>query len=400
MVCMRRFCGFLAGALLWFWGFAPVLASGSVPSGPVVSSTTQSAMDAARERVAAGDLDGALATLATYVAAHPGEIGPERLLGDLYYRHGDLPKAQAAYQHILQYAPLDKETHSRLGSVFASENRVDEAITEFNRSLPGTDSVPDLVALHLRKGDFPQYKRDREDMVREYPGDTEAILELAQLYESTGQARLAQEYFQRVLDSEPRQLFALNGIGMSYEDQRDDSDAVMELKLCLLYDGFDYPCWNNLGTAYSDMGQLDDAYKTLEVARKLAPERPEALVNLGNVFDKRGDWKKAVSYYVQATTVDPYAPDAYINLGLEYDDHGLYQLAQSALVKGLAVAPEDGRLHLVLGDTYRLEGQRTNATSQYRQAASQDIYPDSRAIAQQELTALEHVPPPSIKPRI
>ncbi|HEV3155154.1 MAG TPA: tetratricopeptide repeat protein [Candidatus Baltobacteraceae bacterium] len=394
---MRRIFGFLAGAVCCFaWTFATAAAAN--PAGPVTSPTTQGAMDQARERVAGGDLDGALRALASYVAQHPGEMGPERLLGDLYYRHGDLLKAQASYAHILQYAPNDKETHSRLGSVFASENRIDEAISEFNKSLPGTDSVPDLVALHLRKGDFAQYKRDREEMVEEYPGDTEAVLELAQLYESTGQPRLAQQYFQRVLDSEPHQLFALNGIGMSFEDQHAYNDAIIELRLCLLYDSYNYPCWNNLGTAYSDLNQLDLAYKTLEVARNLEPERPEALVNLGNVYDKRGDWKKAVSYYVQATTVDPYMPDAYINLGLEYDDHGLYQLAQSALVKGLAIAPQDGRLHLVLGDTYRLLGQRNDATTQYRQAASQDIYPDYRAIAQRELATLEHVPAPPGNP--
>ncbi|HZT11323.1 MAG TPA: tetratricopeptide repeat protein [Candidatus Baltobacteraceae bacterium] len=391
---MRRFTGLAAGALFWFGGCLAFAAAS--PIGPSVSPTTQSAIDGARQRVAAGDLDGALQSLAAYVGSHPGEIGPERLLGDLYYRHGDLARAQQAYQHILQYAPADKETHSRLGSVYASENRVDDAISEYNRSLPGTDSVPDLVALHIRKGDYPQYKHDREELVRMYPGDTEAILELAQLYEATEQPRLAQQYFQRVLDNEPRQVFALNGLGMSFEDQHDNNNAVSEFQLCLLYDSFNYSCWNNLGTSYYDLNRFEDALKSLNVAQHLAPERPEALVNLGNVYSKRGDWRKAVSYYVQASTVDPYHPEAYVNLGLEYDAHGLYQLAQAALVKGLAVAPQDVRLHLVLGDTYRLMGQRTNATTQYRQAASQDIYPDYEAIAQQDLAAMGQVP--QIKP--
>ncbi len=319
-------------------------------------------------------------------------------MGDLYFRHGDLQQAQASYQRILQYAPNDKVTHSRLGSVYATENKIDLAIQEFNRSLPGTDSVPNLVELHLRKGDFPEYKRERQQMVRDYPGDDEAILELAQLYESINQPDLAMQYFQRVLDYEPRSLFALNGLGMSLEDKHADDEAITEFKLCVLYDSYNYDCWTNMGATYLDMHQDVDAAKALSVARNLEPERAEALVNMGNVIDDGGDWKKAIAYYVQAMTVDPYQPEAYIDLGTTYDDHGLYQLAQAALVKGLAVAPQDGRLHFVLGETYRRLGQNAQAQDQYRQAEAQDIWPTFRDLARESLATLGRIASPPAKP--
>lgn len=395
MIFMRRFFGFVAGALLCLAVSAPVIAAAD-PGGS--SPADRAAMEAARERVAAGDLDGAVKQLSAYVKAHPDESGPERLLGDLYFRHGDLTQAQAAYQHILQYAPNDKDTHSRLGSVYATENKVDEAIQEFNRSLPGTDSVPNLVALHLRKGDFAQYKRDREQMVHDYPGDDEAVLELAQLYETINQPDLAMQYFQRVLDIEPRQLFALNGLGLSLEDKHADREALTEFNLCVLYDSFNYECWTNMGGTYWDMHDDTNAMKVLTVARNLEPERPEALVNMGNVYDDGGDWKKAVAFYAQAMTVDPYQPEAYIDLGTTYDDHGLYQLAQAALIKGLAVAPQDGRLHFVLGETYRRMGQTAQAQDQYRDAEAQDIWPTFRELARQGLATLGQGAVPTLKP--
>jgi tetratricopeptide (TPR) repeat protein len=397
MVRMRRIVGLFAGALLWLAGcaYATAAPAGAPTAAPVASAPTtqQAAMEDARMRVAGGDLNGALAMLSAFVVAHPQQIDAERLLGDLYYRHGDLEKASAVYVHILTYAPQDKETHNRLGSVYATENKVDEAIDEFNRSLPGTDSVPDLIALHIRKGDFEQYKRDHEDLVRNYPGDTEAMLELAQIYEGIDQPGLAIQYLNQVLDDQPHSLFALNYMGLSLMDEHDYNDAIKQFQLCILYDGYDYPCTTNLGGAYWNLSQFDNAGKVLAVAHKLAPERPEALVNLGNVADSTGDWKSAVSYYVQAMTVDPYAPDAYINLGVTYDEHGLYQLAQSALVKGLAVAPEDGRLHFVLGDTYQRMGNRADAEKQFEAAAgSDDIYPEYKALAKQQLATLEHNP--------
>lgn len=359
----------------------------------VLPSDPQGAIDHARDRVAAGDLDGAIAGLALYVAGHPNEPGPERLLGDLYYRKGNLKLAEETYAHVLLYAPKDKETHSRLGSVYATENRVDEAIAEFNRSLPGTDSVPDLVQLHLRKGDFNRYEAERETAAKNFPTDAEAQLELGQVYEAVHQPELAITYFHRALDNDPSSLFALNGLGLAYMDEHNYASAIGEFKDCLRRDGYNYACADNLGAAYLESGAYPLASTMLAQAHRMAPERSEALVNLGYLADVNGDWKQAISLYVQAMTVYPYSPDAYIDLGYTYNAHGLYQLAQAALIKGLAVAPLDGRLHFLLGDAYEHLGNQAMAEQQFKAAAgADDLDPDIRGLAQQRVATLERAP--------
>jgi tetratricopeptide (TPR) repeat protein len=366
---------------------------------PNLPSDPQGAIDRARDRVAAGDLNGAIKGLATYVAGHPGEIAPERLLGDLYFRRAELRRAENTYVHILMYAPLDKDTHSRLGSVYATENRIDDAIAEFNRSLPGTDSVPDLVQLHLRKGDFKQYRHDREMAAKSFPTDSESQLELAQVYEALHQPRLAMTYFQRALDNDPNSLLAMNGLGLAYMDINQYDRAVAQFKNCLRIDSYNYACEDNLGATYLESAQFPLAGTVLNQAHQMAPERSEALVNLGYLADVNGDWKKAISLYVQAMTVYPYSPDAYIDLGYTYNMHGLYQLAQAALVKGLAVAPYDGRLHFLLGDAYQHQGMEALAEEQYKAAAgSEDLDPDVQRLAQQRVANLQRTPHPKSTP--
>jgi tetratricopeptide (TPR) repeat protein len=357
-------------------------------------SDPQGAVDRARDRVAAGDLNGAIRGLATYVSGHPGEIAPERLLGDLYYRHGDLRKAESTYEHVLSYAPKDKETHNRLGAVYATENRLDDSIAEFNRSLPGTDSVPDLVELHLRKGDIKQYKHEREQAARSFPTDAEAQLELGQVYEALHQAQLAETYFQRALDDDPSSLFALNGMGLALMDEHKYDDSIQDFTTCLKRDGYNYACADNLGAAYLEAGRYPLAASTLAQAHRMEPERAEALVNLGYLADVNGDWKQAVSLYVEAMTVYPYSPDAYIDLGYDYNAHGLYQLAQSALIKGLAIAPLNGRLHFLLGDAYEHQGKSALAEQQFKAAAvSDDGDPDVQKLAQQRVASLQRAHP-------
>lgn len=400
---MRRCACFLVAAALAFIavpdrGFAgPPVVVDPATYNPMPSDP-QGAMQSARERVAAGNLLGAITQLQTYVEQHPGEIGPERLLGDLYYRHGELQRAEATYKHILEYVPADKETHNRLGSVYATESRVNDAIAEFERSLPGTDSVPDLVRLHIRKGDIEEYRREKERVAQMYPNDAEAQLEIGVVYEETGVSDVAIRYFRHALDIDPNNIDVLNHLGLAYHDEHQYTQAISEYKACLQHDPYNYACMTNLAGTYLEMSLNGQAETLLVQARKLEPERNEAIVNLGYLADSLGDWKKAVKDYVDAIDVYPYSPEPYIDLGYTYNAHGQYQLAQAALIKGLAVAPEDGRLHFLLGDAYAREGNATLAAEQYRDAAvATNLDAGIRRAAQERVAAL-HRPNPRRTP--
>lgn len=399
---MRRVaCSLAVAALLVLAAPAPSFADGpAVDLNPMnltaMPSDPQAAMKRARERVAAGNLEGAITELQSYVDNHPGEMDPERLLGDLYYRRGELGRAESTYKHILQFVPKDKETHNRLGSVYATEGRIQDAIDEFNRSLPGTDSVPDLVRLHIRKGDIDAYRRDRESIAEKYPTDAEAQLEIGVIYEETNVPEVAIRYFKRALDLEPNSVDALNHLGLAYHDEHRYSEAITQYKVCLSHDGYNYACMTNLAGTYLEMSLNAQAEVLLNQARRIQPERGEALVDLGYLADSRGDWKKAVTYYVDAITVYPYSPEPYIDLGYTYNAHSQYQLAQAALIKGLAVAPEDGRLHFLLGDAYARQGNDALAATQYRAAAvAKNLDAGIRAAAQQRVAALHPRPSPT-----
>lgn len=352
-----------------------------LPSDPV------GAMRSARELVAADNLHGAIKQLALYVAAHPEENGPARLLGDLYYRAGDLGRAENAYKLILMRYPTDKETHNRLGSVFATENRVDDAISEFKRSLPGTDSVPDLVRLYQRKGRLLEYEHDVARAALSNPTDPDLQVELGQVYEATHRPALAILYFKKAMDNAPGSIMALNGLGLSFMDEHDYATAERYLGECRSRDPQEYSCADNLGAAYLESGDLSAAERMLQIAHRLLPERAEAIVNFGYLADDRGDWKSAIRFYLQALSVYPYSTDAYIDLGYAYEQHKLYTLAQSALLKGLTVSPTDGHLHFLLGQTYADQHVNDLAAQQFKIAAASDD-PDISRVAQVRFAAL------------
>ncbi|MGC1379828.1 MAG: tetratricopeptide repeat protein [Candidatus Baltobacteraceae bacterium] len=341
------------------------------------------AINYARELIAAGDMDAAVTQLAEFVTTHPNATAAARFLGDLYYRQGHFDRAEAVYKQLLARDPHDKETHNRLGVVYATENRVDAAIVEFNDALPGTDSIRDLVLMHLRRGDLPQYEAQMRLAADANPNDSDIQEELGEVLETIHQPAAAIVYFKRALDSDATSIPALNGLGMAYLDMRDHVSAMQYLNACLNVDPANYACLDNLGVGHIQQGLPNAALDDFTKAHRLEPERPEALVNFGYLADLRGDWKRAVTYYVSAISVNPYVPESYVNLGIDYEHNGLYSLAQSALLKGVAAAPWDGRVRYLLARAYVAEGQKALALAELKAAAA-SLDPDVSQIAKEE----------------
>src|SRR5580658_513625 len=128
--------GALLVAGLVLSGGASTLAAQTTPAaaaaeGQDLASPGALVVAEARKNVAQGKLDDAIALLNDYTAKHPLDVEPERYLGDLYYRQADLKSAEMVYKRVLAVNPHDRETHNRLGGIYAAEDRVSDAIDEF-----------------------------------------------------------------------------------------------------------------------------------------------------------------------------------------------------------------------------------------------------------------------------
>ena len=352
------------------------------------SSDPKGAIHAAREYVAAGDMEGAIRHLAVYVATHPGEVGPRRFLGDLYYRTGQVSRAELVYEEILMFAPGDKETHNRLGTVYAQLNRVDDAIAQFDAALPGTDSVDDLVALHVRKGDLAVYLTQVTRLAGNFPTDPAIQGELGQVYFALGQSAAAQRYYDRALDLDSSNLTALNGLGLVYMRLHAYDAAIATFKRCLAITPA-YQCENNMAASYLEKRDTLNAQRALDVARAIAPERAETFVNYGYLADLEGDSRGAVAQYARAMEIDPYLRDAYIDLALAYEKQKLYPLAQAVLLKGIASVRDDGRLHVLLGEAYLAQNDKRDAIEQFV-LGSQGSNEDAASIAIERVKMLRN----------
>jgi tetratricopeptide (TPR) repeat protein len=357
-------------------------------AGDSFASDPQGAIERARRGVAKGDLAGAISALARYVAAHPREVDPARYLGDLSYRAGDIATAERTYLRVLTFAPSDAQTHDRLGGMYAAQDRVAEAIAQFERSLPETSAYAHLVDLHRRLGDLAVFERAVRVAADDDSMNAAAQYALGTIYVAEHRPAEAVPYLEHALLLDGSSCPTLAELGTAYADLARYGDAEKTLQRCLAYEADNYAASVNLGTVFVELGRLPEARSAFDRASRVRPDGPEALVDIGYVEDEASHWDVAVGYYLRAIAADPLARDAYVNLGYDYGEHHLFSLAEAAYLKGLSVSPGDGRLHYLLGVAYAVQGKRELALAQYRAATTSDE-PEVAAAASRDLSALQ-----------
>ncbi|MBV8299175.1 MAG: tetratricopeptide repeat protein [Candidatus Eremiobacteraeota bacterium] len=341
-----------------------------LPGGP--PKNDPAVLDAARAKVAAGDTKGAIAGLAPYVADHPQDVAAGRLLGDLYFRVPDYAKAEKIWKALIAFDPGDRETHGRLGALYAVQDRINESMSEFQLSLPNRAGYVGLVMIHKKVGDLTEYLAGLRTETELHPFNLPKWSELGQAERALHHYAAALDAFNHVAGIRPQSCAARVDLANALVDLGRIDPAIVHLKACIAVDPSYYAAVVNLGEAYLEKSDPVTARPLLDRALTLHPEGSEALVDIGYTYDMKGDWKTAVGYYNRAIRSDPLRPEAYIDLGYDYSEQRLFPLAEAAYLKGLAVAQDDGRLHYMLAVTYNVQGKVALARDQYRFAINSD----------------------------
>jgi tetratricopeptide (TPR) repeat protein len=347
--------------------FSSPLAAAAAPAVAAPSS-----LEAARALAGSGNFSGAITELASYSAANPADTEAARYLGDLYVRTGDLKSAEDTYVAILQAAPRDKTTHDRLGNVYAADDRVSDAIEQYQLSLPDVIAYYDLVRLHRRVGDLAQFVARSQARAERNAQDYGAQIGYGAILRALRRPAEALDYLRRAVALQPQSCAALTELGNAFLDLDKRGLAGDEFRDCLAVLPNDYGALVDLSLTYDPNREADAARGLLERALQLQPDRPEALIDYGYLTDATGDMQAAMRYYERALETDVLSRDAYLDLGYDYGELHMFAQAEAAFLKGLSVSPNDGRIEYLLGQAYSEQGKASLAQMEFSAATHSD----------------------------
>jgi type IV pilus assembly protein PilF len=186
-----------------------------------------------------GQMAVALDEFSTAVKIDPSYAPAHNGLGLVYAALREDDKAEVNFRQALQLDPASSETHNNYGAFLCSRNRVDESINEFHAALKNPlYSSPESAWLNagicaLKKGDDKNAEVFLKNALQAQPGLRNANYQLAVIYFSRDDAKLADNYFQQAMQGgnpSPEMLWLGVRIARAIGDNNAESSLGMLLR--------------------------------------------------------------------------------------------------------------------------------------------------------------------------
>jgi Flp pilus assembly protein TadD len=144
--------------------------------------------------------------------------------------------------------------------------------------------------------------------------------------------------------------------------------AIDLLKRAVDADPKNNMAWNDLGLAYLDSRQDEDAIKSFQKQIEVNPYHPYAYNNLGRIYLRQRKYEEAIKWFNKQLEIDPLDKYAHANLGLANLEQEKYMEAVPELEKAASLTPDNAEAQVRLGEAYLNAGQDEKAMTAFDNA--------------------------------
>jgi tetratricopeptide (TPR) repeat protein/peroxiredoxin len=242
--------------------------------------------------------------------------------GSVYFQRGYFDQAEASFRLALQDNPASAEALYGLGSVYLKQQKTSEARDTFESAIKLHASYPDTLP--------------------------NAWNNIGLLTAREGRSAEAIPYFQEALRLSPDHLVALENLGNAYRQQKQWDEARKVLERAVAVGPQDPEANYSLGMVFAQLDDSDRAYEYLQRALKFRPGYPEALNNLGVLYLRTQRRDEAVASFEACIRVAPTFDQAYLNLARVYVLEGAPDKARAVLLQLLKQHPDHAQAKSML----------------------------------------------------
>ena len=223
-----------------------------------------------------------------------------------------------------------------LGAVLADQNKLKEAIKNYNKSI----SID--------------------------PSYAQAYNNLGVCLYKSGKINESISFYNKAIEIQPNDANSYNNLGASLKKLGEHQKSIKSYEKAIEINPAHVDAYNNLGTAFKELGEHDKSMTFYEKAIELDPKHADANNNLGTFFRELREFKKSIYYYEKTIFHNPTSVIGYSNMGNAYKGLGEYKKAIDFYKKGIEVNKNYADIYFNLGTLFEEINEFDKAIEQYQ----------------------------------
>lgn len=223
--------------------------SNTVQQAGRLESLANGALSKGIDRYMNKDFEGAIKEFRRSIGLAPNSsfsIDAANYMAKAHLALGDTEGAIKSYQTAIRLNPLRDDIYNSLGKLYFAEERYQEAAEAYEKAVKIWPSAQHHYAL-------------------------------GQAYMNAGRHTDAEAQFNEVLRKEPHRPDGNFGLGLNFGKQGRHADAIVQFKEAIRIKNDFYDAYAELGYAYADSGEMDEAQKLVDFLEDVAPSLADML---------------------------------------------------------------------------------------------------------------------------
>ncbi|PIR25542.1 MAG: hypothetical protein COX62_05595 [Deltaproteobacteria bacterium CG_4_10_14_0_2_um_filter_43_8] len=236
---------------------------------------------------------------------NPNSDNVQFYLGVLYQSIEKYPEAEEVLLSISSRSEFFKEARIRLVSQYRALEQDEKALKLLSASEKELPDASEFYELHAALLEQEQKLKEAlavlESAKVHLPQSENIFLMLGMMYERLGKRDMALSSMRKVIEINPQNTTALNYVGYTLaESSQNLEEAKNLIERALTLKPNDAYITDSLAWVYFKQGELENAYKLLMKALKIASYEPTILYHLGEVSLAQEQKDQALEYFQQA----------------------------------------------------------------------------------------------------
>ncbi len=300
---------------------------------------------------------------------------PILLKGLIEVKKNGLEKAIEIYQEAIDKAPGFVLLYCLQGDIYRALGRYEDAVTEYKMAI-WLDSLniaaySSLCLCYEETGDYDSAVEIYQKLIEIQPDVAEYHGNLANILYMKSDLPKAISHYQTAITLHPNPAWTsliAQTLGYVYQDVEKNLDAsIAAYQTAYILTPGDIEIYINLGSAYYDKGDYDNALTVYRKALELNPINPKIHCNLGYLHWGKGDIEDAIKEYELSIRYDKNYDIAYNNLGVIYlDDLGHVKKAADLFQRAIDCNPNYALAYYNLARSVAIMGDKIEAAKLYQ----------------------------------